>query len=692
MILQPTLTQHQRILVSACYIGILIAIYKLIGGIFGNLVWDQSIDSSIWFYSGAFMIILGAYIIEPFFTKPSDAIANATAVIIALLGLSNKNKLFGYTYIFYFTITILVLSLVTILLKDTKNEIGRKAGRIFYWIAENGGSSKFIFSLVYLSAAYSYFGTPEKLIAFIGIIAFWICLTFFDVIGMIVERISKLIGYISDSSRQELGQAIGCENPLLYKIEIDYKIRKYSPIAYGDLVIIETSINIGSIGMVIDTKHLLNKRWLSIYLLQSNNGDVLKINIREMKSVSEPKSIYVKENLAYLLDASKILDLNLRKEIDDNLLYRKREQFIGYVTKGSNINIVNFAIVREADKLKHKISEGTVLNTLIYGKETLYQVINGNAEEEHLEKFDRHGFIVGIARKLGKYDVTKNELNISKWMPSTYTPVYLAFSGDIDDSNIKDIATTAIGRLPETNLKIPIKDIDAIVTHNTAILGILGIGKSCLAYELIKKLTTEGVKIICIDITNEYKKELPNYIPEENAIITDNENSFNTINNKYDYIQVENGNKQNPEKSGNIHEYKSAINTDLCNFLFSNDTVPDNKIFEVSKKVRIYNLDYHKASRGEKIGFNVITTDLTQAEKTRILAEEIFRILMKIPLADEKKAKVLVVFEEAHSLIPEWNSVANEGDKNATNGTAKVIYRVGNTDWAAWLLLSEQQM
>jgi DNA helicase HerA-like ATPase len=64
---------------------------------------------------------------------------------------------------------------------------------------------------------------------------------------------------------------------------------------------------------------------------------------------------------------------------------------------------------------------------------------------------------------------------------------------------------------------------------------------------------------------------------------------------------------------------------------------------------------------------------MTQAEKTRVIAEELFRILMRSPIEDVKKAKVLLVFEEAHSLIPEWNSVAAEGDKNATNGTAKVI-------------------
>lgn len=33
----------------------------------------------------------------------------------------------------------------------------------------------------------------------------------------------------------------------------------------------------------------------------------------------------------------------------------------------------------------------------------------------------------------------------------------------------------------------------------------------------------------------------------------------------------------------------------------------------------------------------------------------------------------MYVFEEAHSLIPEWNAVASAGDKEATNGTAKAI-------------------
>src|SRR3989344_396053 len=584
------LSQNQRIIVASSYIVILFALFKIVGGTIGNLAWDTNIDSSIWFYSGAFMIILGAYIVEPFFTKPSDAIANSTAVLIALFGLSNKQELFGYTFIFSYAVAILILGIITIILKDSKTDFWRKTSKSLYWFAETFGASKVIFSVVYLSASYSYFAVPEKVIAFIGIITFWICLTFFDVIGLIVERISKLVNYLGNKIGDELGQAIGFENPLLYKVEIDYTKHGSKPVRYGDLVALETSVNVGSICMVVDTKYLLNKRWLSIYLLQDENVDILKINLKDKKMITEPKSIFAKENLVYLLDISTLTDDSLKTKIEGNPLYKDREQFIGYVSSGSNINTINFSIVREANNLEQKISEGSILKTLIYGQETLYQVINGNAKEEHLENFDRHGFIIGIARKLGKYKKDTKDLDVSKWMPSIFSPLFYAFSGSVSSSRIKEIAQNSIGRLPDTDLEIPIKDISSLVTHNTAILGILGIGKSCLAYELMKRVAEEKIKVICIDITNEYKRELPAYLPATTSITSDDENAFNTINTKYEYIHTE-GQKQNPEKSGNVSEYKEAIHKDLCQFLFGADNVPESKEFETTKQVRIYNVD-----------------------------------------------------------------------------------------------------
>jgi DNA helicase HerA-like ATPase len=392
--------------------------------------------------------------------------------------------------------------------------------------------------------------------------------------------------------------------------------------------------------------------------------------------VPEPKSVFTSSDRVFLLDSLGELGDEVRAKVEATALYAHRDAFVGYVTRDSNINIVNFIIVRDREVTAREISEGTILRTTIYGEDALYQVINGNTREERLQDFDSHGFIVGIARKLGKYNATAHELETRRWMPSIYSPLFFAHDASVTPQRVKQIAATAIGRLPATDLEIRLVDINAVVTHNTAILGILGIGKSCLAYEIAKRVSAEGIKIVCIDVTNEYRKEIPPYVGGAAAVVADDEHAFDTINTKFGYVHTEGaaGNqKQVPDKSGNLVDYKAAIRDDLTNFLFGAAAIPDPPTFENGRKIRIYNVDYHKASKGEKIGFNVLAVEMTQAEKTRVIAEELFKLLMKIPLADTKKAKVLLVFEEAHSLIPEWNSVASEGDRNATNGTAKVI-------------------
>jgi len=61
---------------------------------------------------------------------------------------------------------------------------------------------------------------------------------------------------------------------------------------------------------------------------------------------------------------------------------------------------------------------------------------------------------------------------------------------------------------------------------------------------------------------------------------------------------------------------------------------------------------------------------LTPTEITRIVTEAALE-LCSANMTDQ--AKLCMVYEEAHSLIPEWNAVASGGDKEATNGTAKAI-------------------
>jgi len=643
--MSKSLSQKQRIIVGALYLLILSIIFKLIGGGFKDLIWNPGIDESILFYSGAFMIILGAYLVEPFFTKPANAIANATIVLIALLSLSDKNNLLGYSLICKYS------------------SIWKKISKITYFFSTNLGQSKVIFSIVYISAAYSYFALPGRIFPFISILAFWICVIFFDVVAIIVQRVSNLISYLQNKIENELGHAIGCDNPLLYKVEIDYKKHKVQAIKYGDIVAIETGVNIGSIGVIVNIKHLLNKRWLSIYFLQNQSGEVLKIDTRNKKLISDNNSIFSKENSVYLLDINQ-LNSELRGQIENNQLYKNKEQFVGCVAKDSNITTINFSILRDFEKSDQKITEGTVLKTNIYGEDTLYQVTNGNTREEHLQDFDKHGYTIGISRKLGKYDQNSKELQINKWMPSIYSPLFFAFSSRLSSGRIKEIAQNAVGRLPETDLEIPIKDPEALVTHNTAILGILGIGKSCLAFELIKRVVENGIKVICIDITNEYESELKSY-NIESVKLNDAQLKINLLE-KYSDIN------KDVQEGGNRGLFRTELKNLIQRFLGGEEQVLVVNPEDYDVSIQTSNIKPKKVGPGPNDWEDQAPMrELTVVEITRIISEIILDIC-KVS-GRTQKVKCLIVYEEAHSLIPEWNSVASEGDKTATNGTAKVI-------------------
>ena len=74
------LNQIERIIIAVLYIIIMLLLFKFMGKDIGKVL-NFSEDSSIWFYSGTLLIVLGNYLTEPFFSKPTDTIANSISVI-----------------------------------------------------------------------------------------------------------------------------------------------------------------------------------------------------------------------------------------------------------------------------------------------------------------------------------------------------------------------------------------------------------------------------------------------------------------------------------------------------------------------------------------------------------------------------------------------------------------------------------
>lgn len=646
----------QRIFAVAIYLAIILGACRYFSGGWEFLL--NSNDSyNLLFVSGALLLIFGTYITEPFFTKPVDIITNSVAVILALLSVNDKVNFIGYWELLYASALIGGIAVVLILLSGFPKI--EKLQMVLVEVVTKIGQSKLIFSVIYLLTIFSYFrNEPFEFIVFF---TFWVVLITQFVVETGIIWIGKIWSFIFHDKGQTkiLGEAIGCENPFLYKVEVDFFKHKSRESMKGELVYLSLENSSGAVGIIINEKQLLNKKWLTVYLLEEG-GVPLKIDFKKQKFITDAGTIFSKDNAVYALNIDDIAHEDSKSIISGNYLYRNRDRFLGYISDGSDINKIRFHSLIDATNERYGLlKEGSVVKTRIYKDDVLYQIIDGKTYEEELEKHNTYGFMTCVAQKLGKYEPADKELKVVKWLPSIYAPVFF------DDYELQTSASPlAIGKLPETDLEIILKDPNTLVTHNTAILGILGIGKSCLTFELVKKVADNtATKIVCIDITNEYVKQLKQYITPTQVFEELPQTVLNDLksNNK-------DGTPDDPTSWGNEDYYKQQLDRELKSFAENN-----------TQKVLVLNPDWHSVSKAGsqfKIQHKV---DLTVSEKTRIISERLFIFAKQTwdALSEEEqrnpKARFLIVFEEAHSLIPEWNSVANAGDQSASNGTAKVI-------------------
>lgn len=651
------LSISQRIIAVIIYIVTFILASHFLSG---NWLFLSDSESSynFLFISSALLLIFGSYIAEPYFTKPVDVLINSTAIILALYSIKDPSSFTGYWVLLYLSIALGIFSIMLILSSQLFKD--NKLQQLFFIIITKTGQSKLVFSLMYFLTIYSYF--KNQPIEFVVFITFWIVFISQYIIENLILFITRILKFLcaKAAKKQIIGEALGCENPFLYSIENDFSKHVRSNVKKGDLVCLELERNVGAVGIIINIKQLLNKRWLSIYLLTQDNS-YLRINLKTNEFFSSSKTIYSKNNLVYLLDINEISDPTKRILIEENYFYKNRYDFIGYVTVGSDISKIKFLSLLDASNEKYsRLREGSIIKTEIYNTAVLYQIIDGTTDERELEKHNKYGYLTGIAHKLGFYDTDNKELKIVKWLPNIYAPIFFEEIKEIEKDEL------SIGCLPETNLEIIIKDADSLVTHNTAVLGILGIGKSCLTLELIQKTLKciPNIKIICIDITNQYVLEINNYI-KENLIQEELSNEALDRLVKENKTGTYNG---KPQDWGNEQLYINTLNAEFQAFY-------DN----AEKSVLIINPDIHSVSIAGS-NFNIThKVDLTIAEKTRLISEALLALAKTkwdtydLDEKRDNKAKFLLVFEEAHSLIPEFNSSANKGDQSASNGTAKVI-------------------
>jgi hypothetical protein len=322
------------------------------------------------------------------------------------------------------------------------------------------------------------------------------------------------------------------------------------------------------------------------------------------------------------------------------------DEVVGYVAPGSAMNEIRVAAPASISKLS--IEEGRLVAADIRGREVLFQVVGAITQEETLGEELHERFRVD-AQKLGCWDEALNAFDLVPWLPDPGSPVRLKTR---EDANFE---SEGIGFVPGSRFAIRYKPTRA-VTHNTAILGILGSGKTTLARALVCRNIASGVKVLVLDVTGQYAPFFDSLIPAVEAA-----DRFNRINAA---LAAHHGSldRDADNQFGSRGEYIRQIRADIADFLQSDDPL---RIYDPFR-FNVTTIDgFTRGGRAESL------RELSLVEKTSLIA---FSLLQECQARGEtEQGRVCLVIEEAHSLTPEPNDGLIKEDVRAVTTTARSV-------------------
>jgi hypothetical protein len=592
-------------------------------------------DKGFWFYSALLGLLLGSRLDTPFFAKPADVVLYAAPAAIALALGNSWSTWSGGVKVAYigavsFCIIAGLLGSAAILLTDVQNEKLKRTANAARVLAETLGAPRIIYSAVIGFALFAFHRSAPKEFGIIA--ATWILtgiLSPFEGILMIRRRMLRIFkpSAILDAD----GEVVAYQSPRLILV------RQYASgnIAAGDIVAVHDPLGKARLALALDN-------------VGRDEGILLRtIEIPEVDASAE-----LRDQLAALVPNAVVLVTNPDVTGTQNRIVKSKDVLVGLVAPETSVERLFFEVVKEDG-----LEEGSLVEVQIGKRIVTYQVVNGLTKEEIVQHKNTHGFARAQAQKIGEWNVQSKRFTFVKWLPSPNSPVFLKSCPTFQST------AGAVGHFPGTDYPVSLKSVDELVTHNTAILGILGVGKSMLAIELVERIITNKTKVICLDLTDQYADELSEFYDREHE-----ETCLRRI--------EEAGAKDrdtcadNPEEGGSLPELRKAFSADLAEFL--DEANP--------RRLKIYNPARVIASKqlkepGQyKVGAEwrrgAALWSVTPVEVTRLVSETVLGILQN---EMSTRARACLVYEEAHSLVPEFNSVASPSDKEACNGTARAI-------------------
>lgn len=572
--LYKTMKQSSRLFFTLVYLVLLFVLARFVTGFWFYL---PSGDANTWFQVGLLMVVLGSFFIEQHFTKPVDVITNVAAGVITLLALENRETFLYWHYVLLVLIVLGVGAFLSMVIQTfLHSQKWQKLGSFLFTLTTFFGNAKRLFSVILFLAVFSYFQIPSlsALLVFI----FWAAVVVSEPIGLprLFERLIERF-YSYESTVGRVWRIVG-KNVVQIEMLTDLKLPTADvfEIKFGNEMMYCAPVG---------EFYLRDKRIITAIRIYDEN-----IVDESLESIGISGIVNV------------IPESEVPERVKSATPYVTRQTVLGFVDDNTTIEELRFKLLAD-----HKLRAGHLIKVLVEGEPIIYQVVNAITKSDS-HNGDEDRYVLVMAQQVGRWDEGKCRFSSTDWVPKPGSAVFAESKASIPNITI-DGSRKTVGNLPNSEYPVHV-EINDIVTHHTAVLGITGSGKTFLAYELIRKMVESGIKVLIFDVSADYARDLADLNPE-----------------------------------------KLTTTGDVTTFLD-----------DATKTIAIAEFQPTAAATLVKATATAVQNVLAWA-KTNLSSQQ----------GENLKAKVCVVFEEAHSLIPEWNSVSVKGDTDEVNKVSQAI-------------------
>jgi uncharacterized protein len=555
-------------------------------------------EAAIVFQSGLLLVVLGSTLLEQHYTKPANAVVNSLAALVSLVTVYNVAPRPAWLLVAFFMAAVLAISLTSVVASTGPSIAGRRQRLArITYDISSVLGRARIVHSVVFLFAVFAFYDRGSREAAV-LVAFWGAFVAAWPLGL-PGLLTRLGQWRRNVAPPVSGRIVKHEWPDLVRAEL-------APGAKWDEG--NPYVHIDADGSVVAI--------VPLYKGPRPEGSLatgLAISCE-----SRPTARLVPGNL-YEPDAAGIELGNVA-----TLLGAKpTQQLVGFVVEDSTIGSIRFETWRH-----DAVREGSMV-TVRVGEDTVaYQVTMAATREESLEA-QRLGSQVAHAGQLGRLE-EDHAIPKYGWLPTVNAPVFLAstaYGGEVEAPS----SHFNFGVIPGTARPVT-GDFIGGLSYHTAILGVTGSGKTEMAFRLIEHCLSQTVKVIAIDLTAQYEERLQDLAPAQLSLSPEVSEALADA-----LLDAETGPYGAGKEKKALHEQRESLYQDVKQRLRG--------FFEGESQLGLISLP-----------------EISNTQATLAITDLYMSALLHLTRDDpELVQNVMVVVEEAHTVMPEANTMGVEG-------------------------------